>query len=234
MAPAVGLEPTTKRLTAARSTTELRRSEGRRPRPVDDGRAPRGVAPRDRIARARDRTGPRARAGILDPCLAHRSPLISAAELRAPLSSDPDRSGSSTAAGISGEPGRRARRRTTAGHLPGAIHLDLDDDLADLDGFGAPGRHPLPSPAAFADRLAAAGIGDEHLVVAYDDVGGWVAARLWWMLDVLGHREVAVLDGGHRGLDGRRRVPVDGGAGSGRRLRSTSPTRGRGVSRATS
>jgi thiosulfate/3-mercaptopyruvate sulfurtransferase len=82
------------------------------------------------------------------------------------------------------------------GHLPGAIHLDLDHDLADLDGYGAPGRHPLPSPAAFAATMRQAGIGDDDLVVAYDDVGGWVAARLWWMLDVLGHALVAVLDGG--------------------------------------
>ena len=82
------------------------------------------------------------------------------------------------------------------GHLPGAIHLDLDHDLADQAGFGAPGRHPLPSPSAFEATLAAAGIGDDDLVVAYDDVGGWVAARLWWMLDVLGHDAVAVLDGG--------------------------------------
>ena len=83
-----------------------------------------------------------------------------------------------------------------AGHLPGAIHLDLDADLADPDGYGAPGRHPLPSATSFAARLGRAGIGDDDLVVAYDDVGGWVAARLWWMLDVLGHHRVAVLDGG--------------------------------------
>jgi thiosulfate/3-mercaptopyruvate sulfurtransferase len=83
-----------------------------------------------------------------------------------------------------------------AGHLPGAIHLDLDADLADPGGYGAPGRHPLPSPVSFAARLGRAGIGDDDLVVAYDDVGGWVAARLWWMLDVLGHDRVAVLDGG--------------------------------------
>ena len=83
-----------------------------------------------------------------------------------------------------------------AGHLPGAIHLDLDDDLADLAGYGAPGRHPLPEPDVFEAELAGAGIGDDDLVIAYDDVGGWVAARLWWMLDVLGHERVAVLDGG--------------------------------------
>jgi len=124
-----------------------------------------------------------------------RSPLISAADLRALLSSDPDRVRIVDCRWYLGRPGD-GHAAWAAGHLPGAIHLDLDDDLADLDGFGAPGRHPLPSPTVFADRLGAAGIGDEHLVVAYDDVGGWVAARLWWMLDVLGHREVAVLDGG--------------------------------------
>jgi thiosulfate/3-mercaptopyruvate sulfurtransferase len=84
-----------------------------------------------------------------------------------------------------------------AGHIPGAIFLDLDDDLSDDAGLGAPGRHPLPSPAAFARRLESAGIGSNHLVVAYDDAGGTIAARLWWMLDNLGHRGgVAVLDGG--------------------------------------
>ncbi len=96
---------------------------------------------------------------------------------------------------VLGSPGAGAAAYA-AGHLPGAIHLDLDEDLADPAGFGAPGRHPLPSPAAFAERLARAGIGDASLVVAYDDVGGWVAARLWWMLDVLGHPAVAILDGG--------------------------------------
>jgi thiosulfate/3-mercaptopyruvate sulfurtransferase len=94
-----------------------------------------------------------------------------------------------------GEPGAGAAAYV-ATHLPGAIHLDLDGDLADPYGYGAPGRHPLPSPTAFEAVLAGAGIGDASLVVAYDDVGGWVAARLWWMLDVLGHTEVAVLDGG--------------------------------------
>ena len=94
-----------------------------------------------------------------------------------------------------GKPGA-GRAAYEAGHLPGAIFLDLDDDLSDHLGFGAPGRHPLPSPAAFRRRLGEVGIGDGDLVVAYDDVGGWVAARLWWMLDDLGHEAAAVLDGG--------------------------------------
>ncbi len=78
-------------------------------------------------------------------------------------------------------------------HLPGAVFVDLDTVLAAPAG---PGRHPLPDPAAFAAALGALGIGREHRVVAYDDAGGTVAARLWWMLDVLGHERAAVLDGG--------------------------------------
>ena len=91
-----------------------------------------------------------------------------------------------------GRPGE-GRAAYDGGHLPGAIHLDVDTDLTASSG---PGRHPLPEPAVFRGRLEAAGIGDEHTVVAYDDVGGWVASRLWWMLDDLGHGSVAVLDGG--------------------------------------
>lgn len=89
------------------------------------------------------------------------------------------------------------------GHLPGAVFLDLDEDLADLGGFGSPGRHPLPDPEAFVARMAAAGIGDGARVVGYDDVGGWVAARLWWMLDNLGF--------GRRGIDGEWAGVLDGG-----------------------
>lgn len=91
-----------------------------------------------------------------------------------------------------GKPGA-GRAAYDAGHLPDAIHLDIDDDLTARSG---PGRHPLPDPAEFAERLGRAGIADGDFVVVYDDVGGWVAARLWWMLDNLGHARVAVLDGG--------------------------------------
>ncbi len=78
-------------------------------------------------------------------------------------------------------------------HLPGAVFVDLDTVLTAPVG---PGRHPLPDPAAFAAALGALGIGREHRVIAYDDAGGTVAARLWWMLDVLGHPRASVLDGG--------------------------------------
>ncbi|MFL5778385.1 MAG: sulfurtransferase, partial [Chloroflexota bacterium] len=91
-----------------------------------------------------------------------------------------------------GEPGR-GRREYDEGHLPGAIFVDLDVDLVATDG---PGRHPLPEPSAFARRMGELGIGSDSLVVAYDSVGGWVASRLWWMLDSLGHAAVSVLDGG--------------------------------------
>ena len=91
-----------------------------------------------------------------------------------------------------GRPGA-GRAAYDAGHVPGARHLDLDTDLAAPEG---PGRHPLPDPTAFARHLAGLGIGNEHLVVGYDDSGGSTAARLWWMLDDLGHDGVAILDGG--------------------------------------
>lgn len=89
------------------------------------------------------------------------------------------------------------REAYDAGHIPGAVFIDLETDLADHAGFGAPGRHPLPSADAFRQRMESFGIGNETFVVAYDDMGGSVAARLWWMLDNLGHRGgVAVLNGG--------------------------------------
>ena len=90
------------------------------------------------------------------------------------------------------DPGK-GRRDYAAAHIPGAVFVDLDADLAAPTG---PGRHPLPSPAEFAARMAALGIGDGHDVVVYDDAGGTVAARLWWMLDDLGHPSVRLLDGG--------------------------------------
>ncbi len=87
----------------------------------------------------------------------------------------------------------RGRRDYEAGHVPGARWVDLDTVLTAPNG---PGRHPLPSPTTFAASMRALGITDEALVVVYDDAGGTIAARLWWMLDNLGHRDVRVLDGG--------------------------------------
>ncbi len=118
------------------------------------------------------------------------SPLITVSDLAARLD-DPDLR-IVDCRWYLGQPGR-GHEAYGSGHLPGAIHLDLDSDLAAPSG---PGRHPLPDPVAFARQLGAHGIGNDALMVAYDDVGGWVAARLWWMLDDLGHTGAAVLDGG--------------------------------------
>ncbi len=85
------------------------------------------------------------------------------------------------------------RAAYASAHLPGAVFVDLETVLTAPVG---PGRHPLPDPAAFAAALSALGIGRGHRIVAYDDAGGTVAARLWWMLDALGHAPTAVLDGG--------------------------------------
>ena len=87
----------------------------------------------------------------------------------------------------------KGRRDYAAAHVPGAIFIDVDTDLVAPEG---PGRHPLPDPMTFARRLETLGIDDTSTVVAYDDAGGAVAARLWWMLDDLGHPDVHVLDGG--------------------------------------
>ncbi len=81
-----------------------------------------------------------------------------------------------------------------AGHIPGAVFVDLDSHLAGPPSAAA-GRHPLPEPADFADALGGLGIGPAHTVVAYDDVGGMVAGRLVWMLRILG-QSAALLDGG--------------------------------------
>ena len=89
--------------------------------------------------------------------------------------------------------GRRAYREA---HIPGAVYAHLDDDLSGRIVPGTTGRHPLPTPAGFAATLSRWGIDGGVQVVVYDDVGGGMAARLWWMLRWLGHDAVAVLDGG--------------------------------------
>ncbi len=89
--------------------------------------------------------------------------------------------------------GRSGRAAYEAGHVPGAVFIDLDEGLSAPP--GPSGRHPLPDPDVFAGALGAAGIGDGCPVVAYDDASGMVAGRLWWMLHSLGE-PVAVLDGG--------------------------------------
>jgi thiosulfate/3-mercaptopyruvate sulfurtransferase len=90
--------------------------------------------------------------------------------------------------------GRSGRAAFEGGHLPGAIFVDVDADLAAHGGPGE-GRHPLPEPVAFAGRMGELGIGDDDIVIGYDDAGGVMAARLVWMLRATGH-DAALLDGG--------------------------------------
>ena len=96
--------------------------------------------------------------------------------------------------------GRSGRAAYDAGHLPGAVFVDLDRWLA-APPTPEQGRHPLPSPEIFAQGVASLGIGDGTLVVGYDDEGGVTAARLVWMLRVTGH-DAALLDGGVQAWDG--------------------------------
>jgi thiosulfate/3-mercaptopyruvate sulfurtransferase len=96
--------------------------------------------------------------------------------------------------------GRSGEEAYSRGHLPGAVFLDLERWLSEPGGRGG-GRHPLPSPETFTEGLARAGIGDDDHVVAYDDVGGAVAARLVWLLRATG-RSAALLDGGITGWSG--------------------------------
>lgn len=86
-------------------------------------------------------------------------------------------------------------RAYAQGHLPGAVYANLDHHLS-AGKTGTNGRHPLPTRAQFARTAAAWGIRPEVNVICYDDHGGPYAARAWWMLRWLGHRAVAVLDGG--------------------------------------
>lgn len=96
--------------------------------------------------------------------------------------------------------GRSGRDAWASGHLPGAVFVDLDAVLASAASPEA-GRHPLPEPHVFAEGMAAAGIGDDAVVVAYDDAGGASAGRLVWLLRMLG-KDAALLDGGLQGWSG--------------------------------
>jgi thiosulfate/3-mercaptopyruvate sulfurtransferase len=87
----------------------------------------------------------------------------------------------------------QGRREYEAGHIPGAIFVDVHTELA--GGPGA-GRHPLPPVEHFVRLLGNLGISPATYVVAYDSAGGATAARLWWMLRSIQHGQVAVLDGG--------------------------------------
>lgn len=106
--------------------------------------------------------------------------------------------------------GRSGREAYEAGHIPGAVFVELGEVLSDPPSEYR-GRHPLPSPERFATGLARAGISERDAVIGYDDVGGAIAARLVWMLRILG-QPAALLDGGLASWDG----PLESGPPAGR------------------
>ena len=87
------------------------------------------------------------------------------------------------------------RRSFEKGHIPGAVYLDLDRDLAGPI-TAESGRHPLPEAGVISKRLGELGIGNSDTIVVYDGGSGAVAARAWWMLRWLGHTSIRLLDGG--------------------------------------
>jgi len=95
--------------------------------------------------------------------------------------------------------GRSGRAAYDAGHVPAAVFVDLDAISGHEPGRG---RHPLPDAGVFETAMRAAGVGRGTAVVVYDDAGGAVAARLWWLLRYFGHERAAVLDGGIRAWPG--------------------------------
>ena len=126
--------------------------------------------------------------------MAEDSVLISAGELARLLSDEQETTALLDVRWrLGGPPGRETY---LAGHLPGAVFVDLDRDLAAPPGPG--GRHPMPATADFQAAMRGAGVSRHGTVVVYDEADSTAAARAWWLLRYFGHPRVRVLDGGYR------------------------------------
>ncbi|MFI2436440.1 sulfurtransferase [Streptomyces sp. NPDC018693] len=137
--------------------------------------------------------------------------IISASELAsAPAGENPpvllDVRWQLSVAKAAGEPPFDGRAEYAAGHLPGAVFVDLDRELAGAP--GAAGRHPLPDLAEFGSAMRRAGVSAGRPVVVYDGGQGWAAARAWWLLRWTGHPDVRVLDGGLPAWEGELSTDV--------------------------
>jgi thiosulfate/3-mercaptopyruvate sulfurtransferase len=109
--------------------------------------------------------------------------------------------------------GADAAERYRAGHLRGALRMDLETDLSERSPDASHGgRHPLPDPAAFSIRLGEAGIDPSSHILVYDDkAGANAAARFWWMMKAAGHEQVQVIDGGLAAIEGAG-LPISRGS----------------------
>ncbi|MFJ8942298.1 sulfurtransferase [Streptomyces sp. NPDC102395] len=137
--------------------------------------------------------------------------IISASELAGGLAGDAppvvlDVRWQLTLAKAAGEPAFDGRAAYASGHVPGAVYVDLDHELAGTP--GTRGRHPLPDLAEFGAAMRRAGVSAARPVVVYDGGQGWAAARAWWLLRWTGHPDVRVLDGGLPSWQGELQTDV--------------------------
>ena len=105
--------------------------------------------------------------------------------------------------------GRNPKAEYLQAHIPGALFFDIEDVSDEKN----PLPHMLPSPAKFASRMKKMGVGDGMRVVVYDSEGLYSAARAWWMFRIMGHNDVAVLNGG------LKKWKAEGRSAGGRRSR---------------
>jgi thiosulfate/3-mercaptopyruvate sulfurtransferase len=88
------------------------------------------------------------------------------------------------------------REEFRRGHIPGAVFVDSESQLASAVGDGSRGRHPLPEAGAFGSAMRSAGVSGGRPVVVYDERDSTAAGRAWWLLRYFGHENTRVLDGG--------------------------------------